>query len=350
MLLDIYNKYNEHEYKKVINNDELWKELIYVLNTIENYNFIISGKDINKNNNTTYHILKCVNTKKIEEAMIFFILYIIYSNYEKGYIGIDFEYNNFNEIKKKDKTFKHKYGRETCLVQLCCDIKIFKKSYIILIDPEEIKKNQLYYKIFSKLLCCNANKILHGGDGLDIPYLYHNFFKTKKEILKFTETVYDTKFLCDYLNILRDIDKKTRCNIYSFLYNENIMSKEILEDLLNNEKKMGPIIYLYTDIKTMDDNFTKYSIYDVIYLKELLEKVLDYNTQDIDKVIQMTRLVLLVRQNIIKLETGSNQYVDNIVGQIEYFKKIYKQMISSKKNIPLLKELKLNCLTNLVKN
>jgi L-rhamnose mutarotase len=52
---------------KELKSDELWNELIYILKKIENYNFVINGKDININNNTIYYILKCDNEEKVEE-------------------------------------------------------------------------------------------------------------------------------------------------------------------------------------------------------------------------------------------------------------------------------------------
>jgi hypothetical protein len=265
------------------------------------------------------------------------------SNY-KSYIGIDFEYNNFYELRKVHKQFKDKTNRETALIQFACDICCMNKVYIILIDPKDIVSNKLYHNIVTKLLCSPAKKILHGGDGLDIPYLYKHFFKNKKDILQFTANLYDTKFLCDYLNIIRS--NKTKCNIYSFLHNENIMSPRILQQLEENEKAMGPIQLIYTDVKKLDPKFTKYAIYDVIYLKELLIKVLEYNTPDLDKVIDMTRLTFLIRMDIIKIhhKTENIKSSNNILEQIDYFKNIYRKLKSSDKNISILNELDIHSL------
>ena len=120
-----------------------------------------------------------------------------------------------------------------------------------------------------------------------------------------------------------------------------------LDELLENEHNMGKIQFVYVDIKNMTNEFTKYSIYDVIYLKELLLKVLEYNTPEIDEIIEMTRLTLLVRRNIIKLN-GTSKDGTAISNKIEYFRKIYKQMISSDKNKNILSELNMNKLKNLI--
>jgi hypothetical protein len=326
----------------------IWNELLNVTNLIEKEDLYIKGQELNTNNNNIYYILKCDTNKNIEMGIQFFLLYLLYSKNLncKPYLGIDLEYNNYDDLKKKYKQFKDKQGRETALLQICCDLSFMKKSYIIIINPKDIEKNKLYYDITRELLCSRAIKILHGGDGLDIPYLYNDFLKNKQDIIKFTNNLYDTKFLCDYLNIIRE--DKTKCNIYSFLRNENIMSQKKLDELLENEHKMGKIQFVYVDIKNMTDEFTKYSIYDVIYLKELLVKVLEYNTPEIDEIIEMTRLTFLVRRNVVNLD-GFSKEGNNISGKIDYFRKIYKQMISSNKNKKILEQLNMNKLKNLYK-
>jgi hypothetical protein len=275
------------------------------------------------------------------------LLYLLYSKNTnvKAYVGLDLEYNNYDDLKKKYKQFKNRTGRETALLQICCDFTFLNKSYIIIIDPTDITNNQLYYNITKTLLCSDAIKILHGGDGLDIPYLYDQFLKDKKDIIKFTNNLYDSKFLCDYLNLIRQY--KTKCNIYSFLRNENIMSQKKLDELLENEHKMGKIQFVYVDIKNMTNEFTKYSIYDVIYLKDLIVKILEYNTKEIDQVVEMTRLTFLVRRNIVKLE-GILKDGNHIVGKIDYFRKIYKQLISSTKNKDIVSKLNFNTLAYLI--
>lgn len=351
MNIDIEKYYNQIKSFKSqpfsFKTNKIWNDIINVTNLIEQEDIYIKGSELNSNNKNIYYILKCDTNKNIEIGIEFFLLYILYSKNLncKAYLGIDLEYNNYDELKKKQKQFKNKFGRETALIQICCDLSFMKKSYIIIIDPHDITKNKLYYDITKTLLCSNSIKILHGGDGLDIPYLYDQFLINKKDIIEFTNKLYDTKFLCDYLNIIRK--DRTRCNIYSFLRNENIMSQKKLDELLKNEHEMGKIQELYVDIKNMSNEFTKYSIYDVIYLKDLLIKILEYNTTEIDEVIEMTRLTFLVRRNVIQLK-GSSKEGEAIAGKIEYFRKIYRQMISSNKNKKILIDLNMNILSKLI--
>jgi len=350
MNIDIRNYYYNIKSLKSdtfnLTSNELWNNLFPITKYIEQENFYIKGKELNKNNNDIYYILKCDTNDKIKNAIIFFLLYLLYSkntNY-KAYLGIDLEYNNYDELKKKHPEFKYKTGRETALIQICCDLSYINKSFIIIINPSDIINNNLYHKIVISLLCSPAIKILHGGDGLDIPYLYSSFLKEKKYIINFTKNLYDTKFLCDYLNIVRQ--NKTKCNIYSFLYNENIINETKLNELLENENKMGKIQYLYVNIKNMSNEFTKYSIYDVIYLDKLLIKILEYNSPDIDQVMDMTRLTYLVRKKIINLY-GKKKEGNAIIGKIEYFQKIYKQLISNDKNKDVIIKIGYNSLLQL---
>ena len=126
------------------------------------------------------------------------------------------------------------------------------------------------------------------------------------------------------------------------------MSQKKLDELLENEHKMGKIQFVYVDVKNMTNEFTKYSIYDVIYLKDLLIKVLEYNTPEIDEIIEMTRLTFLVRRNVVQLY-GNSKEGNNISVKIDYFRKVYKQIFSNIKNKEILNNLKFNILSNLYK-
>lgn len=326
--LEKVNKFPIHNF--ILQNESLFNELKFVLQEIKNINYIVEN----------HYVLLCNNEENIKLAIIFFLLYILHSKNEKHktYISIDFEYNNYNELKKKYKNLKDKFGRETALCQFGCYIE--NDAYIIIIDPKDITNEKNKYEITKEFFKCPAYKILHGGDGLDIPYLYEQFFNNNKnDIIQFTKNLYDTKFLCDYINLLNN--KNEKCNIYSFLHSQNIMSSAKLNELLENEKKMGHIVYIYTDIHNMSKEFLKYSIYDVIYLKDLLIKILEINTIELQQIIELNRLTYLVRRNIISL---GNEYKDgeHIVNGIGYLKKVYRNLLGNKNNYEIIKKLEYN--------
>ena len=54
-------------------------------------------------------------------------------------------------------------------------------------------------------------KILHGGESLDIPYLFDQVLKDKKLIKSFCKNLFDTKYLCEYGHIEKGFNGK--CSI-----------------------------------------------------------------------------------------------------------------------------------------
>ena len=110
-------------------------------------------------------------------------------------IGIDFEFNRVND------------KRQIAVCQINLE-DITTEANIIIFDPKKINKIQM--GLFKKLLLSSkVSKILHGGESLDIPYLFNNILKTLKEQRIFAKTFYDTKFLCDFYNL--DQKKNKRC-------------------------------------------------------------------------------------------------------------------------------------------
>jgi hypothetical protein len=317
--IDVYYKRIEQiiPHKFDLKTNILYQELLPVIDEIKSIEFTIKE-------NINFYILKCNNFDRLIKAHKFLLLYILYSKKlpSKGVLGLDFEYNNYRELRKKYPEFKDKDYRETALFQICCYFD--KEAFVVLLDPKDIKG--VLYNIVVKLFICPAKKILHGGDGLDIPYLYKQFFKHKNDIKAFTRNLYDTKILCDYMNLLQN--KKEKCNIYSFLLSEKIITKTKLEELLDNENKMGKIQYVYVDLYKIGDELLKYSIYDVIYLKELLIKILELNSLELDQVIDMTILTYLTRFNIVNLGKKIREG-NHIVDKIDYLRKVYRLFIGS---------------------
>jgi ribonuclease D len=167
-------------------------------------------------------------------------------------IGIDFE---FNRIKNK---------REIALCQINFE-KDNKKSDIFLFYPPNINKN-----IFIKLLTdINIIKILHGGESLDIPYLFDNIlFNNDRK--KFCHNLFDTRYMCEYNNIKNN--NNSRCRIYDLLLNMKVITQQKYDELMKNDKLIGNIWEVNINVKNMSKKVIKYCAYDVIYLPDLYRK------------------------------------------------------------------------------
>lgn len=216
---------------------------------------IIKGKEYfyDNLNNKEYKILICDNKKKINE-MINYINYFLKINYKK-YLAIDFEFNNINN------------KREIALCQI--NLETNDNGKIYLFYPPDLNKNQL--KIFKKILIDKHTiKILHGGESLDLPYLFNNILIDNNEKEMFLENLYDTRYLCEYYNIENNLEKK--CKINYLLLNMNVITKKQFDFLQYEEEKMGPIYNIIIDVKNMNNLLILYTTTDVLYLPELLKK------------------------------------------------------------------------------
>lgn len=170
----------------------------------------------------------------------------------KGYkvIGIDFE---FNRIKNK---------REIALCQINFEIDRNADSDIFLFYPPNISKH-----IFQKLLISdNIIKILHGGESLDIPYLFDYIIDEPNRII-FCDNLFDTRYMCEYYNSTNNINGK--CKIYDLLLQMKVITLKEYNMLDENDKKMGNIWEIHIDVNNMSKELAQYSVYDVKYLPAL---------------------------------------------------------------------------------
>ena len=179
-------------------------------------------------------------------------------------IGIDFE---FNRIKNK---------REIALCQINFEKQYVDhyKSDIFLFYPPYIKKN-----IFKQLLISETIKIIHGGESLDIPYLFDNILDNKEDRELFCINLYDTKYLCEYYNLKNNIDGK--CKIYDLLLQMKVINKNKYNNLMENDSLMGNIWEINIDVKNMNKLLVNYCVYDVMFLPQLFRsfpKTKIYNT------------------------------------------------------------------------
>jgi hypothetical protein len=233
---------------------------------MNNYNLILKGNNefYKDTNNKTYYIMKA-NTKEIQIIMINninkFIDNQIKNNSENHYIGIDFE---FEQVSKEKKNI--------ALMQINLE-NDSNDAYIYIFKPDTLAKEQL--DIIIKLLTNpRIYKILHGSESLDIPYIFNQLLVTHENINLFCSNFYDTKFLCEYYNICNKVDYL--CGIYSLLENHKIIDNSHIIKLNKIEEEMGEIQYIDIDINNMDDNLLKYALYDVIFLPQLIKKLISY--------------------------------------------------------------------------
>ena len=149
---------------------------------------------------------------------------------------------------------------------------------------------------------CNNEiyKLLHGSDSLDIPYLYFDFLKKKEYVFEFTNKLIDTKYLCEYYNIQKNVNEK--CKIYHVLNNHNIITNNKFEQIINNEMKMGPIYDINININNMSKELIYYTLYDVLFLKYLTKYFFSKGIMYKKIIPEFTRYIYLDRRKFLNIK------------------------------------------------
>lgn len=207
-------------------------------------------------------------------------------NNNKLILSIDFEFNQKN----------------IALMQLSFEYQD-KSKYYILYPP--YLDNQIKNSFINKILINkNIKKVMHGCESLDIPYIYNFLLNNDlNNIILFTNSLYDTRYYCEYLNIYNNNIKK--CSLYEALKNYKIIDDYIYKYLIDNEKNMGDIWKIKIDINNMTDQLIYYSIYDTIFLKKLFlqtnKQLKSINKFEYHLFNEYFRFTLLERNNITNL-------------------------------------------------
>jgi len=220
---------------------------------------------------------------------------------EKLILSIDFEFNS----------------KKIALMQLAFEYE--KKSNYYIIYPPKISNDIINFFIEKILINKKIKKIMHGCESLDIPYIYNELFNNNIEyITLFTQSLYDTRYFCEYNNLYYKYDNK--CSLYEGLKNNNIINDNIYKYLMNNEKNMGNIWQINIDINNLSDQLIYYSIYDVIFLKKFfinlnkeLKKINKFNYYLFN---ELFRFILLERNNKTNI---LNDIIININKFNQYF-------------------------------
>lgn len=255
------------------------------------YNFILEGKNefYKKINNKKYYILLANDDDKINYMIKIFNEFISNKKKENSfninkYIGMDFEFKSVSKIEKKIALFQINLEDESA------------NAYIFIFYPPQLKKedNDILIKLLTSK---NIIKILHGGEALDIPYLYNDLFKNDKKIInKFSKNLFDTKYLCEFYHIENKISNK--CSIYNLLYEFKIISQKKFNFLNSIEYITGPIYTITFDIDKLTNELIQYAFYDVLFLPTLLKKFISISNIYTKIIPELSTIIFFYKRNI----------------------------------------------------
>ncbi len=229
---------------------------------------------------------------------------------DKKYVGIDFEFNRVNN------------ERVIGLFQI--NLESPNTKTIFMFYPPDLSKKQI--KVLKKLLY-SEDIIIHGGESLDMPYLFSKIFVKNKNIIKFLKNVRDTKFMCESYNYENNLTEN-KCKIYFLLLQMNVIDRKQFDFLLKNEENMGPIYKIFIDVKKMKKELIYYSAYDVLYLPRLIEKFPKnkyYNNilPEITNIIIYAKQLNFIDDNLLLLNKFNNFFIMKN-GKKMLFNDIYK--------------------------
>lgn len=233
------------------------------------------------------------NRSTIEHFFIDFMKNIHLQN--NWYIGIDFEFNT----------------KVIALMQIYFEFDN-NDNIIVIIYPPDLSELG-FFALQQILMNKRTNKILHGSESLDIPYLFNDFFK--KDINKFglfLDSFYDTKYLCEMKHYYENSMVK-KCQIYAYILEAGIVEEKKIVELEKNEKKMGPIWEIKINIYNLQKEIVIYGLYDVIYLPMLLRTTMNDNYKLTNEI---TKIMLLARNGCIP---GWIDLVNEISASNNYF-------------------------------
>tara|TARA_Y100000768_G_scaffold373420_3_gene342026 strand:+ start:7380 stop:8606 length:1227 start_codon:yes stop_codon:yes gene_type:complete len=297
-LINLKEQFDNKITTELVTEYEKYKKIfIEKLSSISKYK-IDGSNEINDPlaSNIQYYCILCNDKLTLSSFKKFIILYYIESLiYKKLYLPLDYEFNT----------------KIIALCQLNFELNHDDNKYsiIYIIYPPDL--DELSLNFFKDNIMCNHRiyKILHGSDSLDIPYTYNTFFNDNKEdIIKFTTSLIDTKYLCEYHHIKNNIEDK--CKIKELLLEHNVINQIQYDNLVKNEEKMGNISDIKIDINNISDELVKYSMYDVLFLKYLYLKFENLDKDIYHNLIpEITRYIYMERRNVIKV----TEKIDNII-------------------------------------
>lgn len=243
-------------------------------------------------NNKTYHCLTINNLKSLK-LMFKKIVFFYNDNNTYKIVGIDFEFYKIN--KNIDENInKNIDNKVASLIQINLE-NSSNLGLIFIFNPNILTKRKL--NIFIRFICSKRIiKIIHGGEALDIPYIFNNVFNKKKKLIKkFLKNTYDTKFICEYLNL-------DKCNIYDLLHKFNVINDDTLNELNKLNETIGSIYKINLDINSinLDEKYELYVINDVLYLPSLYNKIKIKLKNEINIIQELTNISYYIQRDFDK--------------------------------------------------
>jgi hypothetical protein len=248
-------------------------------------------------------IMKVISPKHIELMLLYSIFYYLDATHAKAthVVGLDFEFNQ----------------RKIALCQVGF-FPIRKYKYIFVCDPNMFsteQKTMMIKTIFTSPLY----RVLHGGDSLDIPYIFEELLiSNHDDILHFTDTMVDTRFLCEYHKIFTKSENK-KCSIYDALLYFNVINKKKYDELNQINDSMGPVQDVNWNVKKMSSFHLKYASYDVFFLRQYIyaiyEKAIQLNPTmyyHLKYIPQITRFIYYEKYGLSNILNMSKTIVDPI--------------------------------------
>lgn len=289
-----------------------------ILKYMKSHVIIEGNNEFNKGNGKYY-----INIANNETKIKLFILYCILFHFEsktkrtkrKYYIGIDFEFNK----------------RKIALCQLCF-FSTKKNKYIWVIDPKELDTLQMKLFIQYVLTSSYINKLLHGSESLDLPYLFTEVFMNDKQyIMTFVNKLIDTRFLCEYQKISSNYPDK-KCSIYDALLYYKSIEQNKYDELMKINKEVSPEFHANWNIHTIDENGMRYAVYDVLFIKRLyIDIIKQIKSKQYYLINDLYRFVLFEKWNISNIlqETKKIERMNNFIVKNKTMLDIYNSIINN---------------------
>ena len=243
-----------------------------------------------KLNNKKYLVLKIDSIEKEQYMYQKFKEFI--NKTTNRYLAMDFEYNRVERNYRNIALMQINLEDETNI------------GMIFVIHPPSLKNIKFLLEL---LTAPNIIKILHGGESLDIPYLFNQLIRNKKDIDKFCNNLYDTKYMCDYMNA-KNSQFHTSCSIYNLLESMKIISNDKLIILNKLADDVDITNVNDIDIMKLDIMILKYALYDVLFLPELVKKIINKSGNDIIYI----NIIAEITNMINKHKRGIENEISNI--------------------------------------
>jgi len=291
--------------------------------------FIQDPKTIVKDINTVKDLLLRYTHSKIENDTVLFTcndiemtkLFIIFLEFilsvASDGIHANDPANEKEKAKIKSKIFAaidYEFNQgKIALMQIAID------RYIWLINPNIYVNDKNIMNTINKLLFTNKKvyKVFHGSDSLDLPYVYNDvLYGDRDMIVKFTNKLVDTRFLCEYVR--SSFDETGKCSIYDAMLYFKTIDQAKYDSLQQINKIMGPSQDVLWNLDSMSSYHIKYAYNDVLYLTQLFKDIYGKIHENpkyentYKYIIQVIRLVILERKSVTDISVNSKQIVNTM--------------------------------------